>query len=329
MRVIFFLLLFLFNFSSYAQLAEKKQVVDWNGYAQIRYSSGSNGSNSFAMRRMKLWIHSGSDFQANWGFKVQTTLTSFQNEKFTLQDAFAFYKMDNLKITFGQFVPNYSMQRFQHDYHIPLMERTHVINALIPNGTLGVRDIGIEGNIHNGNKNIESWLGLFNGYGTKEYRSDNKSIMITNKTVFHLLNKHFDLGYSAMYRKASQLQLLKILPDSLRFSGNDFRYNLFAKYNLKSFQIQTEYLYARLNRAIADGYYILASLKVRKSQFSISWEKYSDLIKNTDDSPLIHLGYNYLINKDKLKLMFDNGFKLSHVVANNYFASIQMQIFFQ
>lgn len=328
-RFLFLVLLLIFIQPSgiYAQEHPKPKVA-WNGYAQLRFTSNFNDVNSFGMRRMKLWLYATPEFNAHWGYKVQTTITSLQNEKFVLQDVMAFYQANNFKINLGQFVPQYSLQRFQSDYKIPLAERAEVINALIPNGTLGVRDIGVEGNYTSPNKTLETWLGVFNGNGIKEYRFDNSGIMLTHKTALHLFNGHLTTGYSIMYRKADHLQLLKILPDELRFNGNDFRYNLFAKFQIKSFDIQSEYLFANLGSQTADGYYILATLNLDKNQLFASWSQYNDLIESTDHSPIIHLGYNYLLNGDKLKIMFDNGFQIKNGNLENYFAAIQLQLFF-
>ncbi len=187
--------------------------------------------NSFAMRRMKLWVNSTPGFNEHWGFHIQTTITSNQNEKFFLQDVLVYYKQGRFRINMGQFIPQYSLQRFQPDYEIPLTERSAVINALIPNGTLGVRDIGIEGSYTDSDNKFQTWLGIFNGYGIKEYDFNNPGILITHKTALSLFDNHFYTGYSVMYRKAEQLQLSAILADSVLFSGNDFRYNLFAQYH--------------------------------------------------------------------------------------------------
>ena len=141
LHIVFILILF-----SQSRFAQEKRAdkVNWNGYTQLRYTNNFNNVNSFAMRRMKLWVNSAPGFNEHWGFHVQTTITSYQNEKFFLQDVLAFYKQGQFRINMGQFVPHYSLQRFQPDYEIPLTERADVINALIPNGTLGVRDIGFE-----------------------------------------------------------------------------------------------------------------------------------------------------------------------------------------
>ena len=81
------LLSFCLPFETYAQ-EHNTQKVEWNGYTQLRFTSNFNDVNSFGMRRMKLWVNSAPGFSEHWGFHIQTTITSLQNEKFLLQDAF-------------------------------------------------------------------------------------------------------------------------------------------------------------------------------------------------------------------------------------------------
>lgn len=321
-------LLLLSGLLAQAQPNYRKAAVSWNGYAQLRFTSNFNEVNSFSMRRMKLWVASTPEFDNHWGYKIQTTITSNQNEKFMLQDVLVFYQKAHFKFNIGQFVPQFSLQRFQPDYTIPLTERADVVNALIPNGTLGARDIGVEGNYTSSNQKIKTWLGLFNGNGIKEYIFDNEGIMLTHKTMVDLYNHQLVAGYSLMYRKADHLQLKSVLPDSVIFSGNDFRYNLFVLYQSKKLQVQAEYLRAKLNNKIADGYYVLTTLNLARNQIVFSWNKYNDLVSSTDNSPILHLGYNRLVNGDKLKFMFDNGAQLSAGSFKNYFAVIQIQLFF-
>ena len=322
------LILLMFELLAQAQTEFPKSTVQWNGYTQLRFTSNFNDINSFAMRRMKIWVKSSEDFDPHWGFKVQTTITSFQKEKFLLQDVLADYRTGNLKFTFGQFVPHYSLQRFQHDYELPLTERAQVINALIPDGTLGVRDIGVEGQFSTNDNRIQSWLGIFNGYGIKEYRFDNSGIMLTHKMQLVCFQKHLKMGYSFMYRKADQLKIPFVLPDSVAFSGDDVRFNLFAEYQTGDFQVQAEYLRASLNQQIADGWYVLAQYNINKNQISASWNQYNDLISTTSDASVVQLGYNYAIKGDKLKLMLDNGFQIDKGNISHYLTTIQIQLFF-
>jgi hypothetical protein len=313
--------------SKTANPVQEKAVV-WHGYSQLRFTSNFSDVHSFSLRRLKLWIKSEPTFDKHWGFKVQTTLSSSQNEKFVLQDVEGFYKGKQFSIHFGQFVPHYSLQRFQHDYNLAFAERFSAINALIPNGTLGVRDIGIEGNWRNKNKTMETWFGLFNGTGITSYKLNNSGILLTHKTNFYFFGRKLLAGYSLMYRKADQLQLIKIMPSETSFSGNDFRYNIFLKLQLKNFVFQTEYLAAELETQKAEGYYFLASYSQHKNVWALSYSNYSDLILTTASLPEIHLAYNYLLNKKGMKLLFDNGFSLDKGKLSNYSFSLQMQIFF-
>ena len=313
--------------NSFAQEKPMPEVA-WNGYTQLRLTSNINDVNSFAMRRMKLWVNSAPGFNEHWGFHLQTTISSNQNEKFLLQDVEVSYQTKRFKISLGQFVPQYSLERFQPDFEIPLTERADVINALIPDGTLGVRDIGTEVSYAGPDQKLQMWLGVFNGYGIKEYRLNNSGILLTQKSGVRLFKNHLFAGYSVMYRKADHLQLKSLLPDSIQFSGNDIRYNMFAQFQSGKFEIQAEYLFADLENKTADGYYVLATITLSKNQIVASWNQYNDLIENTGDSPVIHLGYNYLINKDNLKILFDNGVQLNRKSLQEYFASIQFQLFF-
>ncbi|GAB4294090.1 MAG: hypothetical protein Kow0068_19010 [Marinilabiliales bacterium] len=307
---------------------QKNSKVEWDGYTQLRFTSNFNDVNSFAMRRMKLWVNSAPGFNDHWGFHVQTTITSYQNEKFFLQDVMTYYKKGQFRINLGQFVPHYSLQRFQSDAVIPLTERASVINALIPNGTLGVRDIGVEGNYTGSNKNIETWFGIFNGYGIKEYLINNKGILLTNKTAFQLFNNSITSGYSAMYRKSDNLEITTVLPDTVRITGDDFRFNLFAQYIIDKFNMQIEYLWASLNSEIADGWYVLANVNIEKHQIVASYNQYNDLVESTVNAPEFHLGYNYLAKGNKLKCMIDNSIKIINGELRDYYTTIQLQLFF-
>jgi len=309
----------------FAQEGNSMPIV-LHGYTQLRFTSNFSDVHSFSLRRLKFWIVPNAGFSQHWDFKIQTTFSSSQNEAFFLQDVMLKYKSDGFSLKMGQFVPEYSLQRFESDFTLPMTERSIVIDRLIPNGTLGVRDIGVEGNLHSSNKNFETWLGVFNGYGIKEYHLDNTGIMLTHKTAVHLLKQQLTFGYSVMYRKAENLTLLHVLPDSVTFTGNDFRYNLFAHYQTEKFQVQAEYLWASLNGMIANGYYVLTALNLGKNQLVASWNQYNDIIESTDNSPEVHLGYNCLINKNKIKLMLDNRVHINNGKLDNYMTTLQIQV---
>ncbi|NOZ33752.1 MAG: hypothetical protein GXO80_00455 [Chlorobi bacterium] len=305
--------------------------ADLNAYSQVRFSSNFKDNYNFSLRRLKFWLKSAPDFSENWSYKIQTTISSTHNETFFLQDVKLGYKTGVWSFDFGQFVPGYSLQRFQSDYRLPVIERAKVINCLIPDGTLGARDIGFQANVKTKNNIIKLSLGIFNGYGIKEFRLNNKGVMITHKTVLNIPfeNGNLQTGWSGQFRKADNLNIPKVLPDTVLFSGNDFRYNFFIKYCYKNVKIQAEYLTAFLNKEKTDGWYLLSLLSLnKKNEIVFAYEDYKDLIPETKDLPYFHIGYNYLINSCKIKLFFDNYFQINNHLIQNYTASVQLQIFF-
>ena len=154
--------------------------------------------------------------------------------------------------------------------------------------------------------------------------------MITNKSELNIpiKNNMVKFGYSLQYRYAENLQLRLILPDTVLFSGNDFRYNLFAMFKSKQLELQAEFLNAELNGSDAYGYYFLSAININKNQIVLSFENYKDLIAETPDKPYFRIGYNYLVKDHKVKLSFDNYFQINDKKIEKYFASIQLQLFF-
>jgi len=328
-----FLILSSLTFLVFSQTTEENKLkVDWNAYSQIKFSIDFNDNYNFSLRRLKLWLKSSPDFSEHWSYKIQTTLSSLKNENFFLQDVKLGYKASIWSFDIGQFVPEYSLQRFQSDYLLPVTERATVINSLIPNGTFGARDIGIQANIKTKNNVWQTHFGIFNGYGIKEYRFNNKGVLLTNKSELNLITGTgaIKAGYSVMFRKADNQIYPKIMPDTILYSGNDFRYNFFLLYKTKFFEIQGEYLTAVFdNNQHSEGYYIMSAINLRKHQIVLAYEDYKDIISSSSDFPYYHIGYNYLINKHKIKLFFDNDFQIINNKIQNYLASVQLQVFFK
>ncbi len=330
MRQTLLILLLILGFYGFSQTVETQKKVDWNGYTQLRATSNFSDNSSIMVRRLKFWIKSTPEFSEHWSYKVQALFASWMQERFFLQDVKINYKTGLFSFDMGQFVPQYSLQRFQRDVDIAAIERAAAINALIPNGTLGVRDVGIQINFHSSSNLLETHFGAFNGHGIKEYQFDNKGFMLTHKTSISIpVNKNqVQLGYSLMYRNTEDLQIKKVFPDSVLYTGTDVRYNIFAMFTSRYFGMQAEYLNANFEGEQANGYYFLATTKIRKSEIVLSFEDYKNTYSETH-YPHYRLGYNYLINRNKTKLFFDNYFQIKNGTIKNYYASIQLQMFFK
>ncbi len=318
------------SFLGFSQSKEEPKKVDWNGYTQLRATSNFDDYSSVMVRRLKFWVKSTPYFSEHWSYKVQVLFTSWMQEKFFLQDAKVNYKTGLFSFDFGQFVPTYSLQWIQPDYNIPSLERAIVVNALHPNGTMGVRDIGAQANFHTKNNLIEIHLGAFNGYGIKEYNFKNQGYMFSHKTAINipLPKSKLQLGYSLMYRYSDQMHIKKVLPDTLLYTGTDIRYNFFAMFKSKFIELQAEYLNANFEDGLnANGYYILSAFNIKKSQIVLSLEDYKSTYANSHN-PYYRIGYNYLINKNKIKVFLDNYFQIIDGKIDNYYASVQLQVFF-
>ena len=327
------IVLFLVVCASLPDFANAQAPVAWNGYTQVRASSNFDDKQSFSLRRMKLWVKSTPGFSEKWSFLVLSTTTSLQQERYFLQDAKIGYKTGAFKFDFGQFKPAYSLQQFQSDAVIPAIERATVIDRLYINGSLGQRDIGMEVKFQDKSKWVEIYAGLFNGYGINEYRFyDNEGFLATHKTAFNIKiaeSNTLQIGYSLAFRKADNLKIKKVLPETLAFTGDDFRYNVFVLYQNKFVDLQAEYLTADFDGQQASGYYLESTFNFNKNQIMLHYGNYIDLIDETKDEPYYRMGYNYLINKHKIKLMFDNYFQIYDDKIQNYIVSFQLQIYFK
>ncbi len=330
MKYILFILLILTVFTLPVRAASTEKQVGVHAYLQFRGTSDLRSEGEFFLRRLKVWVHSTPGFSRHWSFKIQTTFTSLHKEKFFLQDVKLNYRWKRFSLDMGQFVPAFSLQRSQHDYQIAPIERARVVNVLIPDGTLGVRDLGFQLNYGTRKSRFRTQTGVFNGYGIKDYRPHNNGLMIAHRTqwMFSLPSAgKVLLGYSLQYRWAEDLPLYFILPDSVRFTGKDVRTNLFGEWKWHQVDLQAEVIRANLEGQVAYGYYLLCVLSHQRSQWVFSGETYHDLIDNTPDVPMYRLGYNYLLDDNRIRLSLDNRFGIEHHHVSNYRITVQLQFF--
>ena len=93
--------------------------------------------------------------------------------------------------------------------------------------------------------------------------------------------------------------------------------------------MQAEYLNANFEASHSNGWYFLSTFNLGKNQIVFSYEDYNDLISTTNNEAHFHLGYNYLINKHKIKLYLDNSFQIIDNKLVNNLSSVQLQLFFK
>ena len=319
-----------FSLGGYPQNSNQEKIIDWHGYTKLRFTTDFNDNYNFSLRMLKFWINSRPGFSEHWSFKAQLMFSSFLKDKFILQDVWGQYKWNSSSIRFGQFIPRFSLQRFQPDYLISHGDRAMSVNLLIPDGTLGVRDIGVQYNLKAVDNNLSFNVGVFNGFGIVKYKFNNQGFLVTHNLSYRINFKSSFLnsGYSVMYRKADNIVFRGILPDTVVYSGNDFRYNINVMFSSKHLDIQGEYLKAFLDDYSAYGYYLLTTYKFNnKHNVYFLYDYYETDAFNTTFKPWYYIGYNYFIKSYKLMVKVETGFnEYSNKIRNK--TTLQVQIFF-
>ncbi|GAB4367712.1 MAG: hypothetical protein Kow0042_08510 [Calditrichia bacterium] len=325
------LLLSFFLFSGSMPALRAEEQVAWTGYTQFRYTTDYREESGFAVRRAKLWIHGPVPIQKNFTFKVQAIFHAKNHGALDLQDVFAEYYFASGALRFGQMVPDFSLQRHQPDFVIPLVERGKIIRNLIPSAETDARDIGLLLMLHSGDKNLNSSFGVFNGNGGNQLKNEDRKFLFTHRTRVKIAlaqNIYLTPGFSLAYRKTSGLAFKKITDSSKFFSGRDWRWGAELHLSGRRWEIQSEYLAVNLADDNAEGFYILGDWYFSpENQIVFSAEKYRDLSARTDDSPWYILGLNHYFAGDKAKLMFDSRFQFAET-KTNYLTTLQIQLFF-
>ncbi len=313
------------NYSSFAQ-----QKVNWNGYLQYRFSDNYLNQTNFSVRRAKFWINGLFPAEeGNWSYKLQANFLQQVKFQFLLQDVYVNYKIDYFEVSAGQFVPDFSLQRKQPDYIMPLDERADVVNALVPGAESMARDIGVELKFDD-NKTGSISFGFYNGNGANTV-SKERNFLYVNRGYLFLLNNSkskLELGYNLSYRNAHDFQFGKIFGSNYSFTGNDFRFGFETELNVGNFELQSEYIAAHLGSQKAYGFYALADyLFSKKNLVTLSVEQLDDLNPATVDDLWYIIGYSYLVKGNDIKLSLDNKFQFASDKTNSL-TTLQVQYFF-
>jgi len=324
-KTILFALLLLATFS-WAQ-----PEPDWNGYVQVRYTDDFQNNNSFEVRRAKLWMYRQTPFLDQFHYKVQGKF-SFKNQgNFILQDVFAEYRFKNGWIRAGQQKPDFSLERDQSDYLVPVAERALVVDALIPAAESGARDIGLQLHVKSKDKWWNGSAGWFNGTGGNRVGNADSPFLFTTRQRFHFTfsgNINFNMGVSGSYRKGAQMAFRKIFAADSLFSGKDLRYGAEAAVGGKSWSLQGEYIEACLENQRAFGWYLLGEYYFSdRHLIGLQAEYFSDLNAMTEDNPAYDLSYSLLLKGQDAKVLADLRVQPDSNKNNISFLT-QVQLFF-
>ena len=322
-------ILFILFFVSALTFAQKnKNTFDWNGYAQFRLYKTNNSVQGFRIRRAKLWVKGKVPKADSFTYKVMGIFKYNKTGYFSLLDVFGNYNFSTGYLRFGQQIPEFSLQREQPDWKIPVVERASIINKLIPAAQSNARDIGVQVHLNFLDNNFQIATGIFNGNGANLKKHSSANFLYSLRSFYKIKfskNYWWHIGTSLMYRKANNTNFSLIFGKDNLYSGDDFRFGFESLLKLNNLEIQAEYIKADFNGSVSYGYYVLANYIISTNdQVVISSDQLIDLNKNTDDAPWLNIGYNHLFTEHKLKLMINGGTQFN----DNFSLTAQMQLFF-
>jgi len=271
-----------------------QNAVQWHGYVQLRYGRMDPGS-GFSVRRAKLWMKGPVPGVARLSFKVQGIFRNGSSGAFVVQDVFAEYRRSAIALRIGQFVPDFSLQRFQPDYRVPLVERAAVVEALIPGArTLG-REIGAEVLLTPASGWVHLAGGVFNGSGANHSPGPEGDYLATGRLVVARKlagDVRGAIGGSVAQREAHGADVGVLSSSSGAFTGFDRRWGAEARLWGERWNIQGEYLHAVLDQEVSDGFYVLATLAVDpRDQVAVSEERLDAPVSAASAGPWLVVGY--------------------------------------
>lgn len=301
-----------------------------SGYVQARYALTSQ-DDAFSIRRAKAWVHGTTPFDEHWGYKVQAIFRSRLSGSLVLQDAFLQYRSGIWQVRFGQEVPDFSLQRHQPDWEIPVVERGLVINALIPSAESDARDIGVQGTVETMDRRLHASLGLFNGTGDNTFDTRDADFLVTGRVALATslggqVTGH--VGTSGSLREADGIVFRRIYRDSTEFVGTDVRWGAELGLAHPDWEVQAEYIRADLEGQVAWGVYALADYRITARDLLIAtFDKYRDLSPATDDDSWYGVGISHFISGERAKVMVEITAQFAEP-ATRYAGVAQLQIMF-
>ncbi len=276
-----------------------QEPVQWHGYAQVRYT-GASSTAGFALRRGKLWVDGSVPGVDDVSLKVQGIFRDQSQGAFVLQDFFAQYRGRQFALDVGQMVPDFSLERSQSDYLIPVAERAGVVNALIPDATSLGRDLGVQIRLFPGGDGLHVTAGLFNGSGANRAAPSRGSYLATTRATFtRRLGRGVTgtLGGSFEMRSIDSGDVGALWPGGRPYTGHEFRWGTEAEVAATGWSLQGEYLEAHLQANVSHGFYVLGSHALPgANEIAVSVEQLSTPGAAERTTPWYIAGFDHLLS---------------------------------
>ncbi len=240
-----------------------QSAFQWHAYGQIRYARSSTSS-GFSLRRGKLWLTGPVPGVESLSVKVQGIFRNGAQGALVLQDLYAEYGGGLASLRVGQMIPDFTLQRSQPDFRVPLTERAGVVDALIPGSTTLARDIGAQITLGPTSGGYHLSAGLFNGSGANRVNTAKGNFLATARGTFTrtLRGARTTVGGSLELRSTDGMDVGVLSPTGAPFAGHEHRWGVEAHLSASRWSLQGEYLEGHLGSAVSRGFYALGTYAV-------------------------------------------------------------------
>jgi len=326
-------------------------------YFHLRYSAIHNAENYFSIRRFILFGKSDllKNTTLSWRFIYQHNNKMSTDDHIYLQHCYLDVNISSaLNFRLGQFKPPFGWERFVTDFKIIGVERSLVIDRLIPIGSIApsfARDYGIEffGDLKKSLLSYEFAVTTGNG-ANRDLTLNNGPLIagrlnlkktLSNPGVNKPLRLLAQLAYS--YRKDQDINFTKQLPgeeeDYLQhYRGKDQRINAAINLEHGTSHFAAEYIHARFTPKVqsmadlnANGLSCqLSHFFHPKLQTMLKYETFNpnNKITTAHDVSLLTLGVNYYFNHQDGRLMLNYIYRTGEEnKSHDHIFIIQLQYF--
>lgn len=326
-------------------------------YFHLRYTATPYSKYSFSIRRFILFGKSDllKNTTLSWRFIYQHNNKMSTDDRIYLQHCYLDVNVSSaLNFRLGQFKPPFGWERFVTDYKIDGVERSMVIDRLIPIGSIApsfARDYGIKlfGDIKKSLLFYEFAATTGNG-ANRDLTLKNGPLVAGRLTLTKALSNREDIKpwrilaqLAFSYRKDQDINFTKQLPDEEQeylqhYQGKDQRINAAINLEHGSSHFAAEYIHAKFDPKEqskpdlnANGFSCQISHYLHQSiQTILKYETFNpnNKITTAHDVSLLILGVNYYFNHQDGRLMVNYFYKTEkeNKISEHIFI-IQLQYF--
>lgn len=346
----------LFLFMMNLPFLKASERFSLRSHMHLRYTDKQDADDFISLRRLILFgtgnLSSNLNLSSRFILKTGNDETRLSDNRIYLLDLYLTCIINPLfTIQAGQFKPPFGWERFQPDYLMPPVERSQVIDHLIPDGLLlgtFVRDYGMQ--VSSAISSGLSWdVAVMEGNGANRSLTLKNSPLLVTRFYWNKVfdkepkdqdDKSMELWVAYSWRNNQALNLASQVPgcdtdEFMNFGGIDQRLDLAYHSRYGPADLSCEYIRALFlndrKNLTADGWFIQGSCFIcKRFQIYFKYELFDPdkSIHNKFDIHWITSGINYSYDNRGGRVMLAYVHKQEeHYASANDAVFIQIQYF--